>query len=99
MGSPKELGPPSTSPLQENLSPAPLCPANIPPPAPVHTAGDVLQALVSTSTVSTPVFKIFDFAKIEYRAVVLNTDGSAEVARLTDLDHVEKVRTTAREDR
>lgn len=65
--------------------------------APVDETTDVVEKPVSTtSTIPSPVFKIFDFEKINYRADVLDAEHSAQDIRLTHPEHVEKMRVMVR---
>lgn len=66
------------------------------PPVFVQTATAVHEIPVSTATISPLVSKISDIEKTEYRVEVLNADHPAWAARLTDPEHLEKLRTMFR---
>lgn len=89
----KELTSLSTLPLEDSRLEALLHAQKTPTPAPVDTTTDVVtHPAFTTSTILSPVFKIFDFERTEYRANGLRADYPAQIARLTDPDHIKKLR-------
>lgn len=73
------------------LLPTPLHLQNIPPPALVDAATDVVEVPLSTSsTVLQPVLRIVALETTHYKADVSSADRPGQAAVLTDPDHFEK---------
>lgn len=81
----------SSLPMEGVFSPALLHPHKTPLPAPVNTATDVVEGRVSTtSDIRSPISKISNSVKTEYREDVLSADHAARAARLIDSDMSKK---------